>query len=144
MTTNSDKLKDAGLKVTLPRSKILELFQSSPGNHYSAEEIHLKLIKKNEGIGLATVYRVLTQLEAAQLIQKNQFNETQSTYELKKDHHDHLICTKCGKIIEFIDNDIERLQEKISSKYKFTLQTHVMTLFGECHDEKCREKKKEK
>ncbi|MEC9206288.1 MAG: ferric iron uptake transcriptional regulator [Pseudomonadota bacterium] len=144
MTSNTEKLKDAGLKVTHPRSKILELFQGSPGNHFSAEDIHLRLVKKNEGIGLATVYRVLTQLEIAGLIQKNQFNETQSNYELKKDHHDHLICTRCGKIVEFIDADIERLQEKVSSKYKFTLRTHVMTLFGECHDEKCKERQKGK
>lgn len=144
MTANSEKLKSAGLKVTLPRSKILEIFQTSPGDHFSADAIHLKLLKKNEGIGLATIYRVLTQLEIAGLIQKNKFNETQSNYELKKEHHDHLICIKCGKIIEFINPDIERLQERISLKYKFRLSTHVMTLFGECQDEKCREKEKQK
>ena len=141
MTANSEKLKSAGLKVTLPRSKILEIFQTSPGDHFSADAIHLKLLKKNEGIGLATIYRVLTQLEIAGLIQKNKFNETQSNYELKKEHHDHLICIKCGKIIEFVNDDLEKLQEKISENFQFRLDSHVMTLFGECKDGNCSNKK---
>ena len=134
MTDNSDTLKNAGLKVTHPRSMVLELLQSNPNNHLSADDIHLALSKKNESIGLATVYRVLTQLEIAGLIQKNQFNDTQSNYEIKKQHHDHLICSKCGKIIEFLNDDLERLQEKISTKFHFRLDSHVMTLFGSCGD----------
>ena len=141
MTDNNTTLKDAGLKVTHPRTKILEILQSNPEFHLSADAIHSYLIKNNESIGLATVYRVLTQLEMAGLIQKNQFKENQSTYEIKKQHHDHLICTKCGKIIEFINDDLEKLQEKISSNYKFTLHSHVMTLFGECNDGNCSGKK---
>ena len=104
MTDNNTTLKDAGLKVTHPRTKILEILQSNPEFHLSADAIHNYLIKNNESIGLATVYRVLTQLEMAGLIQKNQFKENQSTYEIKKQHHDHLICIKCGKIIEFIND----------------------------------------
>ncbi len=100
---NDSTLKEAGLKVTHPRIKILELLQSHPESHLSAEEIHNKLAKKEETIGLATIYRVLTQLEIAGLIQKNHFDDTQSTYEIKKQHHDHLICTNCGKIIEFVN-----------------------------------------
>jgi len=142
MASNSEKLKSAGLKVTHPRSKILEIFQSSPDNHFSADEIHLKLANASENVGLATVYRVLTQLELAGLIEKNQFNKTQSNYEIKKEHHDHLICTKCGKIVEFNNPDIEKMQEKVSSDYNFRLTTHVMTLFGECLDDKCQENKK--
>ena len=134
MTDNTDTLKNAGLKVTYPRSMILEVLQSSPNNHLSADDIHLALSKKNESIGLATVYRVLTQLEVAGLIQKNKFNDTQSNYEIKKQHHDHLICTKCGKIIEFLNDDLELLQEKISIKFHFRLDSHVMTLFGICSD----------
>ena len=89
---------------------------------------------------MATVYRVLTQLEIAGLIQKNQFNDNQSSYEIKKQHHDHLICTKCGKIIEFMNDDLETLQEKISDKHQFRLDSHVMTLFGVCRDGKCQKK----
>ena len=113
MTDNSDTLKNAGLKVTHPRSMVLEILQSNPNNHLSADDIHLALSKKNESIGLATVYRVLTQLEIAGLIEKNKFNDAQSNYEIKKQHHDHLICTSCGKIKEFVDDEIENKQEKI-------------------------------
>ena len=139
MIDNNETLKDAGLKVTHPRTKILDILQSNPDMHLSADEIHNKLVDHNESIGLATVYRVLTQLEVAGLIQKNQFSDNQSSYEIKKQHHDHLICTKCGKIIEFINDDLETLQEKISDKYQFRLDSHVMTLFGVCKDGKCQE-----
>ena len=138
MINTNETLKDAGLKVTNPRSKILDVLQSNPGMHLSADEIHIKLVDHNESIGLATVYRVLTQLELAGLIQKNQFSDNQSSYEIKKQHHDHLICTKCGKIIEFMDNNLEALQEEISDKYDFRLDSHVMTLFGVCKDGNCK------
>ena len=138
MINNNETLKGAGLKVTNPRSKILGVLQSNPGMHLSADEIHNKLVDHNESIGLATVYRVLTQLELAGLIQKNQFSDNQSSYEIKKQHHDHLICTKCGKIIEFMDNNLEALQEEISDKYDFRLDSHVMTLFGVCKDGNCK------
>ena len=140
MINNNETLKGAGLKVTNPRSKILGVLQSNPGMHLSADEIHNKLVDHNESIGLATVYRVLTQLELAGLIQKNQFSDNQSSYEIKKQHHDHLICTKCGKIIEFMDNNLEALQEEISDKYDFRLDSHVMTLFGVCKDGNCKNK----
>ena len=138
---NDSTLKEAGLKVTHPRVKILELLQSNPESHLTAEEIHGRLIKKEATIGLATIYRVLTQLEIAGLIQKNHFDETQSTYEIKKQHHDHLICTSCGKIVEFVNDDLERLQEKISDTYQFKLNSHVMTLFGVCKNGNCSQKK---
>ena len=140
MINNNETLKDAGLKVTHPRTKILDVLQSNPDMHLSADEIHNKLVDHNESIGLATVYRVLTQLELAGLIQKNQFSDNQSSYEIKKQHHDHLICTKCGKIIEFMNDDLETLQEKISDKHQFRLDSHVMTLFGVCRDGKCQKK----
>ena len=136
MKDNISTLKEAGLKVTHSRCKILEIFQSSPGEHYTADKLKDLLIDNGETIGLATIYRVLTQLEMANLIQKNNFDDNQSAYEIKKSHHDHLICTKCGDIIEFVNEDLEILQEKISSKYNFTLKSHVMTLFGVC--KKCR------
>ena len=140
MANNNETLKDAGLKVTHPRTKILDVLQANPDMHLSADQIHNKLVDHNESIGLATVYRVLTQLELAGLIQKNQFSDNQSSYEIKKQHHDHLICTKCGNIIEFMNDDLEVLQEKISDKYQFRLDSHVMTLFGVCSNGKCQEK----
>ena len=140
MIDNNETLKDAGLKVTHPRTKILDVLQSNPDMHLSADEIHNKLVTHNESIGLATVYRVLTQLEVAGLIQKNQFTDNQSSYEIKKQHHDHLICTQCGKIIGFMNDDLETLQETISEKYQFRLDSHVMTLFGVCKDGKCKDK----
>ena len=141
MVSNNDTLKDAGLKVTHPRREILDILQENPEMHLSADQIHNKLVENQQSIGLATVYRVLTQLELAGLIQKNQFSDNQSSYEIKKQHHDHLICTKCGKIIEFMNDDLEQLQEKISKDYNFRLNSHVMTLFGECSDDKCTGKK---
>ena len=140
MANNNETLKDAGLKVTNPRTKILDVLQANPDMHLSADQIHNKLVDHNESIGLATVYRVLTQLQLAGLIQKNQFSDNQSSYEIKKQHHDHLICTKCGNIIEFMNDDLEALQEKISDKYQFRLDSHVMTLFGVCSNGKCQEK----
>mgnify|MGYP001472881114 FL=1 len=133
---NISKLKEAGLKVTHSRCKILEIFQSSPEEHYTADKLKDLLVDSGETIGLATIYRVLTQLEMANLIQKNNFDDNQSAYEIKKSHHDHLICSKCGDIIEFVNEDLEILQEKITRKYDFTLTSHVMTLFGVC--KKCR------
>ena len=140
---NDSTLKDAGLKVTHPRVKILELFQSNPHSHLSADDIHNNLMKKDENIGLATIYRVLTQLEEAGLIQKNHFDDNSSSYEIKKRHHDHLICNVCGKIVEFTDDDLEELQEKISKRYNFVLDTHVMTLFGTCTNGECNSNKKD-
>ena len=135
---NINKLKEAGLKVTHSRCKILEIFQSSPDEHYTADKLKDMLADSGETIGLATIYRVLTQLEIADLIQKNNFDDNQSAYEIKKSHHDHLICTKCGNIIEFVNSDLENLQERISKEYNFSLESHVMTLFGSCNNENCK------
>ena len=135
---NINKLKEAGLKVTHSRCKILEIFQSSPDEHYTADKLKDMLADSGETIGLATIYRVLTQLEMADLIQKNNFDDNQSAYEIKKSHHDHLICTKCGNIIEFVNSDLEKLQERISKEYNFSLESHVMTLFGSCNNENCK------
>jgi Fur family ferric uptake transcriptional regulator len=141
---NINKLKEAGLKVTHSRCKILELFQSSPDEHYTADKLKDMLSDSGETIGLATIYRVLTQLEMADLIQKNNFDDNQSAYEIKKSHHDHLICTKCGNIIEFVNSDLEKLQERISKEYNFTLESHVMTLFGNCNSQNCKNQNKTK
>ena len=135
---NINKLKEAGLKVTHSRCKILEIFQLSPDEHYTADKLKDLLADSGETIGLATIYRVLTQLEMADLIQKNNFDDNQSAYEIKKSHHDHLICTKCGNIIEFVNSDLENLQERISKEYNFSLESHVMTLFGSCNNENCK------
>ena len=135
---NINKLKEAGLKVTHSRCKILEIFQSSPDEHYTADKLKDMLADSGETIGLATIYRVLTQLEMADLIQKNNFDDNKSAYEIKKSHHDHLICTKCVNIIEFVNSDLENLQERISKEYNFSLESHVMTLFGSCNNENCK------
>ena len=140
MTDNTSKLKDAGLKVTHPRTKILEVLQSNPDFHLSADAIHSYLSKHNESIGLATVYRVLTQLEIAGLIQKNQFKDNQSTYEIKKQHHDHLICTKCSAIFEFEDEIIEERQRIIAASYGMTIVSHTLDIYGIC--EQCQQKTK--
>ena len=103
---NINKLKEAGLKVTHTLdARFLKYFQSFPDEHYTADKLKDLLDDQGENIGLATIYRVLTQLEMADLIQKNNFNDSQSAYEIKKSHHDHLICTKCGSIIEFVNDD---------------------------------------
>lgn len=141
---NISKLKEAGLKVTHSRCKILDIFQSSPDEHYTADKLKGLLSDSGETIGLATIYRVLTQLEMADLIQKNNFDDNQSAYEIKKSHHDHLICTKCGNIIEFVNSDLEKLQERISKEYNFTLESHVMTLFGNCNSQNCKNQNKTK
>src|ERR1700722_17825700 len=110
-------LKSVGLKVTLPRIKILHILESSDAEHLSAEEIYKMLIDHGDDVGLATVYRVLTQFESAGLVIRHNFGEGHSVFELNEGHHhDHLVCTKCGRVIEFVDEIIEQRQEAIAKK----------------------------
>lgn len=138
----SSDLKKAGLKVTLPRMKILEILESSRDQHHlSAEDIYKALIDANEEIGLATVYRVLTQFEAAGLIARHHFEGGQAVFELDRgEHHDHLVCVKCGKVVEFMDDVIEERQHSIAEKHGFELTDHNMTLYGLCDSPECRGK----
>ena len=126
----SQDLRNAGLKVTLPRVKILEILESSKTRHLSAEDIYRALIDSDADIGLATVYRVLTQFEGAGLVAKHNFEGGQSVYELETgDHHDHMIDIESGKVTEFYSEDIERLQKEIAEKHGFTLEDHTMVLY---------------
>ena len=134
---NIDKLKQAGLKVTHSRCKILEIFQSFPDEHYTADKLKDQLDDQGENIGLATIYRVLTQLEMADLIQKNNFNDGQSAYEIKKSHHDHLICVDCSRIVEFEDDYIEERQSSIVAEHGFSVVSHKHEVYVRCNDEKC-------
>lgn len=130
-------LKKAGLKNTLPRLKILQLFEGQQFQHLTAEEIYKKLVEMGEDIGLATVYRVLTQFESAGLITRHHFEEGVSVFEWAEGpHHDHIICVKCGKIEEFLDTIIESRQKTIAQKYHFAIMDHCMYLYGFC--ELCR------
>lgn len=131
-------LKKAGLKVTLPRMKILEFLEASNDRHLSAEDIYKALLEAGEEIGLATVYRVLTQFEAAGLVNRNHFEGGQAVFELSQGgHHDHLVCLKCGKVVEFLDPVIEERQKQIAKDNGFTITDHSLILYGHCNDSAC-------
>ena len=129
MTDNNTALKKAGLKVTLPRLKILEVLQEPDNHHVSAEDLYKRLIDMGEEIGLATVYRVLNQFEGGKAV----FEMTQ------QHHHDHLICLDCGKVIEFSDDSIEARQREIAAKHGIRLTNHSLYLYGHCAEGDCRE-----
>ena len=137
MAAESQDLKDAGLKITLPRIKILQILESSTVHHLSAEDVYKHLLQNDEEIGLATVYRVLTQFESAGLVIRHHFEGGHSVFELSNnDHHDHLVCVKCGLVEEFHDEEIERRQENIARERGFELTDHNLNLYGLCP--KCR------
>jgi len=134
MSDQSD-LKNMGLKATFPRLKILDIFHKSGDRHLSAEDVYRALINENVEIGLATVYRVLTQFEQAGILARSQFDGGKAVFELNDgDHHDHMICTNCGKVIEFSDNEIEKRQQKIAREHGLTLESHHMVLYGTCQE----------
>ncbi len=123
-------LRNAGLKVTLPRLKILELLENSDMRHLSAEDIYRKLIDLNEDVGLATVYRVLTQFEAAGLVQRHHFEGGSAVFELDRGpHHDHMVCLETGKVIEFVSEEIEKLQHQIADKHGYIMEEHNLVLY---------------
>lgn len=127
-----EDIKGAGLKVTQPRVKILDLFNNSPERHLSAEDIYKTLIANGEEIGLATVYRVLTQFEAAGLLNRHHFEGGQAVFELASDeHHDHMVCIRTGKVVEFYDEVIEQRQREIAEKHGFKITDHSLILYGE-------------
>jgi len=130
----NENLKKAGLKVTLPRLKILEILEQAQHHHMSAEDIYKRLLESDEEIGLATVYRVLTQFEEAGLVVRHRFENDQSVFELDHgQHHDHLVCIKCGKVEEFIDDVIESRQKEIAKKADFSITDHSLTIYGVCN-----------
>ena len=127
------ELKKAGLKVTLPRLKILDILQQPENQHISAEDVYKILIEHDEDIGLATVYRVLNQFDDAGILNRHHFEGGKSVFEIShKKHHDHLVCLKCGKVIEFEDDVIERRQEEVSERHNMKLTHHSLYLYGEC------------
>ncbi len=129
----SQQLKEAGLKVTMPRIKVLQIFEEHPNNHYSAEEVFRTLLALGEDVGLATVYRVLTQFEAAGLIKRHNFESGHSVFELSDgEHHDHLVCIKCGLVAEFYDEVIETRQKEVAEQAGFKITDHSLTLYGLC------------
>ncbi len=134
----SSELKKAGLKVTLPRMKILNMLQAHGDLHMTAEDIYKNLLSSGEEIGLATVYRVLTQFELVGLVKRHHFEGGQSVFELNQGgHHDHIVCLQCGKIIEFYDEVIEQRQRDITQRLGFELAEHCLILYGNCSKENC-------
>lgn len=134
-------LKSVGLKVTLPRTKILQILENTDAQHLSAEEIYKALMDQGDDVGLATVYRVLTQFESAGLIMRHNFGEGKSVFEIDQgEHHDHIVCLQCGKVIEFVDSVIEERQEEIAKKNNFKMTDHSLYIYGFCSD--CVNKKK--
>ncbi len=137
-------LRRAGLKVTLPRMKILEILESRTDDHHmSAEDVYKALLEAGEDIGLATVYRVLTQFEAAGLVTRHHFEGGQAVFELAgKEHHDHIVCNQCGKIFEFHNETIEQCQEKVAKEAGFLIRDHSLILYGDCQRPNCEYRKK--
>ena len=135
---DSTELKKAGLKVTTPRMKILEILQGHPDLHMTAEDVYKTFLQTGEEIGLATVYRVLTQFEAAGLVKRHHFEGSQSVFEWNRgDHHDHMVCLTCGRIEEFRDEVIEQHQQTIAAMLGFELAEHCLILYGHCAKEHC-------
>lgn len=134
---NTD-LKKAGLKVTLPRLRVLEILEKSPNRHMSAEDVYRAMLNAEEDTGLATIYRVLTQFEAAGLVVRHNFEGGHAVFELDSgQHHDHIVCTQCGKIVEFMDKMIEQRQVNIAKEHGFTVRDHSLVLYGKCVKPQC-------
>jgi Fur family ferric uptake transcriptional regulator len=131
--TNIEDLKSTGLKATLPRLKILEVFQKTDQRHMTAEDVFRLLLKERSDIGLATVYRVLMQFEQAGILSRSNFESGKAIYELDEgQHHDHFICTICGKVEEFYDPEIEKRQQAVAQAKGWVVQDHAMALYGQC------------
>ncbi|NGZ06929.1 MAG: ferric iron uptake transcriptional regulator [Magnetococcales bacterium] len=137
MDMNQD-LKNVGLKVTGPRMKVLRLFVSDSGQHLSAEDVFKRLMGEGDEIGLATIYRILTQFEQAGLLTRSHFDAGKAIYELNQgDHHDHLVCLQCGRVEEFVDQVIEKRQAEIARERGFAVQDHAMSLYVDCLNPVC-------
>ena len=136
--SNIDELKSTGLKATLPRLKIMEIFQSGAQRHMTAEDVFRILLQERTDIGLATVYRVLTQFEQAGILSRNHFESGKAIYELNEgQHHDHLVCLDCGKVEEFYDAEIEKRQQAIAKAKGFAIADHALSLYAHCTKTAC-------
>ena len=141
MADQNAELKKAGLKITLPRIKILAILQEPENEHVSAEDVYKVLLEQHEEIGLATVYRVLNQFDDAGIVTRHHFEGGKSVFELAhKKHHDHLVCLKCCKVVEFEDDVIEQRQLNVAKKHNIKLTNHSLYLYGECNDQEACEK----
>ena len=135
MSRETDELKQAGLKATRPRLMILQLLEESEDRHLTAEGVYRSLLDAGEEVGLATVYRVLTQFEQAGLVKRHHFDGERAFFELDENkHHDHMVCVRCGRVEEFVQPEIERLQEEVARRHHFKLTEHRMELYGLCAD----------
>ncbi len=135
MSDNVTHLKGIGLKATGARLKILELFENSRGRHMSAEDVYREFMNEGVDIGLATIYRVLTQFEQAGILVRHHFESGKAVYELDRGgHHDHMVCLSCGKVVEFFDEDMEALQQRIAKKHGYHIIDHALYMYGECPD----------
>ena len=133
MSTTPQDLKTAGLKATLPRLKIINLFEQSPVRHLTAEDVYRQLLSEGLDVGLATVYRVLTQFEQAGLLVRHHFETGKAVFELNQGgHHDHLVCMQCGRVEEFFDAQIEKRQITIAGERGFAIREHALYLYAEC------------
>jgi Fur family ferric uptake transcriptional regulator len=138
MPNNPTDLKASGLKATLPRLKILEIFQGSAVRHLSAEDVYKILLAENMDVGLATVYRVLTQFEQAGLLSRNHFESGKAVFELNEgSHHDHLVCLDCSRVEEFYDEEIERRQQQVAQERGFAIAEHALALYAHCTKTDC-------
>lgn len=136
--TQIDELKNNGLKATLPRLKILDVFQSGAQRHMTAEDVFRHLLRENIDIGLATVYRVLTQFEQAGILSRNHFESGKAVYELNEgQHHDHMVCLDCGRVEEFFDPEIESRQQAVAAAKGFVIADHALSLYAHCTQNPC-------
>lgn len=135
---NIDELKSTGLKATVPRLKILEIFQKGEQRHMTAEDVYRALLDDNSDVGLATVYRVLTQFEQAGLLSRSHFESGKAVYELDEGkHHDHLVCLDCGRVEEFYDAEIEKRQQAVAKAKGFAIADHALSLYAHCTKAPC-------
>ena len=137
-TREPDELKNAGLKATLPRLKVLSLFENSKDRHMSAEDVYKILLSTGDDVGLATVYRVLTQFEQAGLLVRHHFESGKAVFELNHgEHHDHIVCMQCGRVEEFCDENIEALQHKAAAERGFKINEHSLYIYADCTKNPC-------
>ena len=142
--TESSSLKSAGLKSTLPRLRVLGLFEEGRDRHLSAEDVYRRLLASGEDIGLATVYRVLTQFEQAGLLLRHHFEGGKSVFELNQgEHHDHIVCLQCGRVEEFYDAAIEARQKKAAAERGFSVHGHSLQIYADCTRPRCQHRNKE-
>jgi Fur family transcriptional regulator, ferric uptake regulator len=136
--TDPHELRNTGLKVTAPRLRVLELFQKGPERHMTAEDVYRRLLDEHADVGLATVYRVLTQFEQAGLLVRHHFEGGKAVYELNEgSHHDHLVCLQCGRVEEFFDPEIEKRQARVARERGFAIHDHSLYLYADCLKADC-------